>query len=309
MTYKEFVSAAENRLACCYSRQEARAMVLRVFSHFLQVPDYVRITEPHTPIPEQEAARMEAALCRLEAYRPLQYVLGSAEFDGHRFRVCESVLIPRPETEELVRLAAATGPKRRIWDACTGSGCIAWSLACRFPQAEVFAADLSEDALRVASGQGTGTPDDPADPALASLPHPPRFFRTDVLGETPDLPGLDLLVSNPPYVRESERDRMERNVLDYEPEMALFVPDGDPLRFYRALARHARTLLLPGGILYCEINEALGEEVCRLFAGAGLADVRLQQDFRGRDRFVRASSPAGGIPVSGTGCGTVRVCP
>ena len=221
-------------------------------------------------------------------------MLGFTEFCGHRFKVGEGCLIPRPETEELVSRIIddlyddTSGPSESlverqareddslddpfsILDLCTGSGCIAWSLAAEFPEAMVYGCDLSDAALRYACRQ-----------RVKVRGAKPIFFSADVLAAPPaGLPQFDLIVSNPPYICDSERAAMRPNVLDFEPAEALFVPDDDPLKFYRAIARWADALLRPDGHLYLEINERFGPAVAALFPGA-----RILQDLSGRDRFV-----------------------
>ena len=236
---------------------------------------------------------MSSALDELVTGRPLQYVLGFTEFCGHRFKVGEGCLIPRPETEELVSriiddlyadedapvMPGATGHLSddeedgpfSILDICTGSGCIAWSLAAEFPEAMVYGCDLSEAALRYACKQ-----------RVKLRGAKPIFFSADVLAEPPaGLPKFDVIVSNPPYICDSERAAMRPNVLDFEPAEALFVPDDDPLKFYRAIARWADALLRPDGHVYLEINERFGPEVAALFPGS-----QVVPDISGRDRFV-----------------------
>ena len=227
---------------------------------------------------------MLAALDELSTGRPLQYVLGFADFCGHRFKVGQGCLIPRPETEEMVSRiiddlytedpAAESVPDDgpfNILDLCTGSGCIAWSLAAEFPEAMVYGCDLSDAALRYACRQRV---------KLAGAR--PIFFTADVLAEPPaGLPKFDVIVANPPYICDSERAAMRPNVLDFEPAEALFVPDDDPLRFYRAIARWTETLLRPDGHIYLEINERFGPDVAALFPGSCVL-----QDISGRDRFI-----------------------
>ena len=224
---------------------------------------------------------------RLSDGEPIQYVIGRTEFCGRVFRVTPDVLIPRPETEmlcaEAIRIAA---PGARILDLCTGSGCIAWTLALSVPEAHVVGIDVSVAALSVAASQerlvsviSSG--------GEAGAEKSPSFIQADIFGPVPsDLGQFDLIVSNPPYVLESEKAAMRRNVLGYEPELALFVPDSDPLRFYREIARWAGALLVPGGSGIVEINEALGEETAALFRDEGLVSVRILQDFFGKNRFV-----------------------
>jgi release factor glutamine methyltransferase len=210
--------------------------------------------------------------------RPLQYVLGVTDFYGHRFKVGEGCLIPRPETEELVsRMVDELSGQElgeepfNILDLCTGSGCIAWSLAAAFPEAMVYGCDLSDAALRYACKQRVKTGG-----------AKPIFFTADVLAAPPaGLPPFDVIVSNPPYICESERAQMRPNVLDFEPAEALFVPDDDPMRFYKAIARWADALLRPGGRIFLEINERFGPEVAALFPGA-----QVFPDLFGKDRFV-----------------------
>ena len=174
----------------------------------------------------------------------------------------------------------------KIVDACTGSGCIAYTLAAAFPKAEVLAFDIDEDALEVAKSQSVFLDEAERQP----LTNIPEFFRADILAGPSDsqlaVEDADILVSNPPYVCESEKDFMSPNVLDYEPELALFVPDNDPLRFYKALAVWAAGILNPGGKCYFEINEAYGSKIRRLYEEKGFSNVEILQDFRGKDRFV-----------------------
>ena len=280
MTLKEFIDLCIDRLAPLYPAPEAKSIAFRLLEHYTDIPSYKYISEPDTIIDDQ----LLGAVAELETGRPLQYVLGVTEFCGHRFRVGEGCLIPRPETEELVSRIiddlysddAADGNTPSdspfsILDLCTGSGCIAWSLAAEFPEAMVYGCDLSDAALRYACRQ-----------RVKVRGAKPIFFTADVLAEPPaGLPKFDVIVSNPPYICDSERSAMRPNVLDFEPAEALFVPDDDPLRFYRAIARWADALLRPDGHLYLEINERFGPEVAALFPGAGIVP-----DISGRDRFV-----------------------
>jgi release factor glutamine methyltransferase len=292
-TYAAAVRELTQRLASGFPEREARVLALRLFSARLNEPEYRCWTDPQTPVAEAVRQQWELDVAELLAQRPWQYVVGQAEFEGRAFRVNESVLIPRPETEELLRLAVDAVRTRfageapvSCMDLCTGSGCLAWSLAGHFPAATVYAVDWSEAALEVASHQ-----------VFPDIPQAPHFERADVLAGvpatwlSPDFSGpkpgtWTAMVSNPPYVRECERAEMEASVLDYEPEMALFVPDQDPLLFYRALADWAETLLCPGGMAFWEINEALGEELCADLKARGFASVELRKDFRDRPRFV-----------------------
>ena len=314
MTLREFIHFCIERLAPLYPEAEAKAIAFRLLEHFTDIPSYKYISEPDFVMPGSDrASEMMAALDQLETGRPLQYVLGFTEFCCHRFKVGEGCLIPRPETEELVSRIIddlyddTSGPSESlverqvlsgrdqsrpekvlprdgngreddslddpfsILDLCTGSGCIAWSLAAEFPEAMVYGCDLSDAALRYACRQ-----------RVKVRGAKPIFFSADVLSTPPaGLPQFDLIVSNPPYICDSERAAMRPNVLDFEPAEALFVPDDDPLKFYRAIARWADALLRPDGHLYLEINERFGPSVATLFPGA-----RILQDLSGRDRFV-----------------------
>lgn len=279
MLLAQFIRVGTQSLEALYPPQEARSLVLRLCIELLGIRSYTHIVEPLMEIDSEVLPCLKAALSRLEDGEPLQYVLGRADFCGRSFRVGPGVLIPRPETEILVEesLAAARGGKRRILDLCTGSGCIAWSLKLELPDSEVVAVDISEEALCIARNQFAGS-------------HSPVFLQADILCEVPDSMGkFDLLVSNPPYVCESEKPFMHSNVLDHEPALALFVPDSDPLVFYRAIARWAVEVLDGTGIV--EINEKLGPQTAALFTSYRFKDVSILKDLSGKDRFIRFTSP------------------
>jgi release factor glutamine methyltransferase len=274
------------RLAPLYPEPEAKSIAFRLLEHYTDIPSYKYISEPDLVVDASEVAPLVAAIDELETGRPLQYVLGVTEFCGHRFKVGEGCLIPRPETEELVSriiddlyadpadgqpdTVDDDGPFN-ILDLCTGSGCIAWSLAAEFPEAMVYGCDLSDAALRYACKQ-----------RVKVGGAKPIFFTADVLAAPPaGLPQFDVIVSNPPYICVSERADMRPNVVNFEPVEALFVPDEDPLCFYKAIARWADALLRPDGHIYLEINERFGPEVAALFPGSAV-----HPDISGRDRFV-----------------------
>lgn len=248
----------------------------------LGVKSYTHIIEPSRAIPDGVLPELLSCMERLMQAEPLQYVLGYAEFCGRRFKVDGRVLIPRPETEQLVGLAEermrASGLKAGVLDLCTGSGCIAWSLRLDFPGTEVTAVDISGDALELACSQ---------------FPVPgPEFVQADIRGPVPELVRsrgpYGLIVSNPPYVLESERAAMRSNVLDHEPGLALFVPDDDPLVFYRACAAWAADLLAPDGCVLFEINEAFGPQTASMMRSCGFTTVEVLPDLYGKPRFVRA---------------------
>lgn len=284
MKLKQLIAESVKTVSRCYPEEEAREMVFAYLEYAFGTKKYTHIIEPDYEISEDGLSQAQQAFDRMASGEPLQYVTGEAYFYGRRFSVTPSVLIPRPETEILcqnVLVASGAGRGSRILDLCTGSGCIAWTLALELPGAEVVAVDISEEALMVASGQ------DLAEETSGKFARQPRFIKADVLSQP--LPGLgvfDVLVSNPPYVMESEKALMRRNVLEHEPALALFVADEDPLIFYRAVARWAQALLQPDGFGVVEINEALGPETSAVFTEAGMTDVNIVCDLAGRNRFV-----------------------
>ncbi len=264
-----------------YDAGEARALALLVMDEAFGVGRVDVYAGKVRHFSDEERRRLANISQRLQAGEPVQYVLGGATFRGRRFGVEPGVLIPRPETEELVSLALGARP-RSVLDVGTGSGCIAVSLALEAPGCAVEAWDVSPEALAVARRNA------------AALGADVRFRLRDALAAPPAGPGFDLIVSNPPYVCESERAGMEEHVLRHEPHLALFVPDDDALRFYRALARIGRACLHPGGRLMAELNAALAGDTAQLFAAAGYRDVALHRDAYGRRRFVEALWPGGG---------------
>ena len=228
---------------------------------------------------ECKQRELENIIFRLQKNEPIQYIRGFAEFDGRRFKVAPGVLIPRPETVELVELVARENTDAcRLLDIGTGSGCIAISLDKRLPNAKVEAWDISEEALAIACTNNK------------ELEAEVMFLQRDVLSDDWEkTPSFDVIVSNPPYVTEAEKSEMDANVLDWEPELALFVPDDDPLRFYRRIADLGRELLLPGGRLYFEINQAYGLETAHMLEMNQYHDVRVIKDIFGKDRIVTAN--------------------
>ena len=221
-------------------------------------------------------AELEEMAGRLEQCEPIQYVLGQADFCGRSFMVNQHVLIPRPETEELIRLIGDTQPSATdILDIGTGSGCIAITLAAKFPEARVMAWDISEEALEVARENAKRN--------CVNV----SFEQVDVLSE-PIAKGYDLIVSNPPYICQKERMAMEQNVLDYEPHTALFVPDDDPLLFYRAIADLAVHALMPEGWLYFEINPVYAEPLKQMLTEKGFKHIAIHEDQFGKQRMICA---------------------
>ena len=291
MLLSDFIRDGAARLENLYPSPEARGLVLMLCRELLGVTNYTHVVEPQTPVPDGKLPELSDALARLCAGEPVQYVLGFAEFCDRRFAVGPGVLIPRPETELLVAEAVRTLREMdldrapRVLDLCTGSGCIAWSIALEIHDAEVIGIDLSETALHYARQQFGG----PHSSFAGLTGESPTFLQADVLDTEQAFAGgpFDLIVSNPPYVMERERAQMRPNVLDWEPELALFVPDDDPLRFYRAVARWAQRFLRPGGVGLVEINEALGPDTAAVFSGAGYKNVQTLPDFYKKIRFIK----------------------
>lgn len=263
--------------------REARALAFVVLEDAFGLSRTDIYLGKDTAFSEEDTIRLEKNLRRLEQGEPVQYVIGTAQFCNLTFRVTPDTLIPRPETEELVGWVASLLPSEApcsVLDVGTGTGCIAISLAKQFPRAQVTAWDISEEALAVAqqNAQANGVAVD--------------FRRTDVLevvndavASTPTHAPL-YIVSNPPYICERERAEMETHVLDYEPASALFVPDTDPLLFYRALARLGQQL--HAAAVLVEINQAYGQETVRMFQLSGYSNVELRRDIYGKDRMIKA---------------------
>ena len=293
MTLQEFISLVVERLSVHYPVQEAKAIAVRLLKESIEgYKGYEHLVEPGRELKGFAAGTEEYLLkCaqRLATGEPLQYVLGYEWFCGHRFNVAPGVLIPRPETEELVRevVSSANGPdcegNVRVLDICTGSGCIAWSVAAELgKRAQVYGCDISPEALAIACGQ--------------EIDADVKFFECDILApQAEEVIGaecgaakFDIIVSNPPYVCECEKELMQKNVLDFEPELALFVPDDDPLRFYRRIAQLSGRLLKPGGKLFFEINERFGRETVEMLEETGFVGCRVLQDIFGKERMVVA---------------------
>jgi release factor glutamine methyltransferase len=282
MTTAAFTAQLAAALQGPYPTPEAAAIAALVTETLLGLNPLQRRMQAATPVPAEVAARLPELQTRLLAHEPVQYVLGTAHFAGMELEVSPATLIPRPETEELAQLIAQEQAGRAgltVLDVGTGSGCLALAVAQALRPARTLAVDISEEALAVARRN-----------AACYAPEA-AFQQLDILTTMPDIaPGtLDVLVSNPPYVRDSERAQMRDNVLAWEPETALFVPDADPLIFYKRLAELAQMLLRSGGAVYLEINEALGAETAVLFPASEFEGVQVLNDFFGRVRFVRAT--------------------
>lgn len=274
----KIVAYIRSRLQPYYTAEEVSALSRIVCCDLLgQAPtDYYLGKD--IALSSKKEQELEDILQRLSRFEPLQYIEGRTLFLGREFWVAPGVLIPRPETEELVELMLKEIPAdARILDVGTGSGCIAISLAKELPDALVTAWDVSPEALSVARVNAR------------KLQANVRFVECDVLACQVDEVGLyDVIVSNPPYVTEAEKADMEPNVLQWEPSLALFVPDDDPLRFYRRIAVLGRDMLADGGRLYFEINRAYGREMVEMLRAMGYVGVRVEKDLSQNDRFVIA---------------------
>lgn len=276
-TRRDTLSRMAAALTPLYDAREARSIALLCVSELAHLPASALLTDPEAPL---EIEGLETAIARLAAGEPVQYVTGAAEFLGRRFAVHEGVLIPRPETEELTAWVMADERlARRILDVGTGSGCIAATLALELTEAEVYGADLSEKALAVAAEN------------CRTLGARVTLRRADALTELAERfpERFDVLVSNPPYVPQSDRAAMHPNVRDHEPAEALFVPDDDPLRFYRAIARAGRRMLRPGGKLYFEIYHTAAAALGKLLAEEGYGAIRQRDDLNGKPRMLCAN--------------------
>lgn len=291
MLLGDFLKEGVSRLVSLYPDPEARDIVLSLCESRLGIKRYTYATEPGYSLTPESFESLSKDLDRLSAGEPLQYVLGYSWFFGRRFKVTPDVLIPRPETEilceEAIRSLKAR-PGASAIDLCTGSGCIAWTLSLEVPGTIVYGVDISEQALFVASGQDLFPESDASCHGRLDRPSP-VFLQADILQDPPRFPcgKFDLLVSNPPYVLESQRQDMRPNVLDHEPDLALFVPDDDPLLFYKAIARWSRCLLAQDGVGIVEINDLLGPQSRDVFVRAGFREAEIINDFSGKNRFVK----------------------
>ena len=320
MVYKEYIEWVQGLTGHLYGKEEGRAIAVRLLQHFCGISAYEHLVEPFGAIAPEILGELQSAAQQAAAARPLQYIIGYQEFMGLKIAVEEGVLIPRPETEELVTLVLnhiATRPSQsthpaglRILDAASGSGCIATALKHHLPESQIFACDLSPKALRIttrnlisAQNLSSSPPDKSSSGNVLSSEHSDfnyehsvfkyehSVFSYDLLKSPEGFPlkELDIIVSNPPYVMERERSEMRANVLDYEPFEALFVPDNDPLVFYRALEKLASATLKPGSAIFMEINENLSLETASIFKNAGYTTVEVKTDLFGKQRFCTAT--------------------
>lgn len=275
-TYAVWMASLSGQLSF-YSKEEAENLVFWLLEHHLGVKrsDLHVATSPNLP------SALLSDFQRLLTGEPIQYILGEAPFYGRTFAVTRDTLIPRNETEELVHLIIKENPKPglRVLDLGTGTGCIPISLALELSSPEVYALDVSAAALEVALRNA------------ATLGASVRFIEGSLLEKPLELPKMDLIVSNPPYVPLQDKAEMHTNVVDFEPHLALFVPDEDPLVFYRAIGIWGQLLLKSGGKLYLEIYENLVEELVQLLQSLGYNQVHVHQDLNGKNRMISCFWP------------------
>ena len=277
---KEIIKKIEQTIPHIQDNTERHAIIRAICCDILGFSTTAYMLKEETTLTTELSILLDSIIKRLQQGEPLQYIEGKAPFYGMNFKVTSAVLIPRPETTELVEWIVQDHATQnaRILDLGTGSGCIAISLSKQMPKAVVEACDISHEALAVAKENNLTNG--------ASV----AFFHHDMLDLTSSLPhSYDIFVSNPPYIKQSEAADMERNVTEWEPHTALFVPDDDALRFYRAIAEIGMTdTLLPGGHIYVEINQALSKETVELFESYGYKELTLRKDIYGNDRMVKA---------------------
>ena len=272
MTIRQTIQTIEEALSPLYDSREATAIAREVVC---RVCGYTFSQLVINYDSECNIENLQTVIDQLAASRPVQYVTGVAEFCDLEFKVCEGVLIPRPETAELVaQIVADSRPGAKILDVGTGSGAIAVALAKSIEGAEVTAVDISDIALDIASENG------------ARNGVNVRFCKADALDDMSSLGEFDVIVSNPPYIPQSDIVRMERNVVDYEPHTALFVADDDALCFYRSIAQNGVKMLRKGGALYFEIYEQFGEQIRQMLEQMGYKDIVVAKDIFGKERMV-----------------------
>tara|TARA_R110001583_G_scaffold145635_2_gene297625 strand:- start:61035 stop:61898 length:864 start_codon:yes stop_codon:yes gene_type:complete len=280
MNIQKFKKQFFSELANIYPTTEIQSFFNILIEYKLNLGRIDVALQPDLNISEADLSFLQKAKNDLKNHIPIQYIIGETEFYGLKFFVNEHVLIPRPETEELVDWIVKDYKDKKnikILDIGTGSGCIAISLAKNLPNAAIFALDISSEALKTAK-QNAKTNNVKI-----------HFIETDILNTTTLSTTFDVIVSNPPYVRELEKEQMQQNVLDHEPNLALFVKDNNPLLFYNKISDLAKTHLLKNGNLYFEINQYLGNETVALLKLKGFKNIELKKDIYEVDRMVKCS--------------------
>ena len=294
-TYQQFWQS----LTPLYDAGEAQAIVRTVLDveYGMTLTDIIcgKVNE----LSSDEERNLEEIIARLQNGEPVQYVLGEADFAGRTFHVEPGVLIPRPETAELCQWieeevsSLKADERKQILDICTGSGCIAITLGLNIPNSEVTGWDISEDALRIAQGnveilKARNVRIEYQDALMLPEAEEAAEISEATKSESSLSKGWNVIVSNPPYICEKEKADMEKNVLEHEPSIALFVPDEDPLKFYRAIAEYASSALKPEGALYFEINPIYEKETREMLEELGFKDIETKEDAFGKKRMMKA---------------------
>ncbi len=283
-TIKDVFTDYRESLSEVYNRSEIEAITLLTVSEICNLSKAKIKAFPETELNQQQGDELSEILTQLKTGKPIQYILGKTEFYGLTFKVNPSVLIPRPETEELVAWALSSVGSEQlavgsILDIGTGSGCIAISLKKNLPDFSVSAIDISPEALQTAKGN--------AELNDVNV----KFIEADILNLKSDIeiPKSEIIISNPPYVTLHDKTQMHTNVTDFEPHMALFVPEDDPLVFYKAIVDFALSHLVQNGLLFFEINENYGEQIVELLSNKSFKNIELRKDMSGRDRMIKAT--------------------
>lgn len=279
----ETIKYIKESLTDTYPNSEIKGIIRLIMEQICNLQPHQYLIFQDTQLSNEKKNKIIEVVERMKSKEPIQYILGTADFYSIPFEVNSSVLIPRPETEELVDLIISensTSIGKNILDIGTGSGCIAITLQKNIKTAHVYAVDISAEALNVARRNAVQNQTDVT------------FIQTDILqlekAQKDISYTFDIIVSNPPYIKQEEKKEMEQNVLDFEPHLALFVPDQDPLLFYRHIAEFGREKLKKNGLLYFEINAACGEITCKMLQEKGYNKVQLIKDLSGKDRIIKA---------------------
>ncbi|MGJ8714078.1 MAG: peptide chain release factor N(5)-glutamine methyltransferase [Maribacter stanieri] len=285
MLLREIKNIYHSELDAIYGKEEVNSFFYLLIEHYFDLERFILAIQPELVIDKKQETVIFQALSELKLEKPIQHIIGTTHFMDLDFKVNEHVLIPRPETEELVRWILDdhknTAKILTILDMGTGSGCIPISLDKNLTDAKVFGLDISKDALKVAEENN------------ALLNSDVKFYEADILSLDMETSAkelnekFDIIISNPPYVRELEKAEMQNNVIDHEPSLALFVPDEDPLKFYSAVVNFAANHLNENGCLYLEINQYLGEETKQLLEKSNFKTIELRKDMFGNDRMIK----------------------
>jgi len=275
---KKVISFIKSELNGFYPASEISSFIFLIFEYILGYSRTKLLISYDEEISEKSYQKILNILADLKSFKPIQYILGSTTFYDLTFKVASGVLIPRPETEELVNwiINENSNKQHQILDIGTGSGCIAISLAKNLPNSKIYAADISSQALHIAEQNSRLNDVNIETIKLDILNYP------DTMEEN-----FNIIVSNPPYVTEKEKQLMQKNVLEFEPELALFVPNTDPLRFYKKIAEFGIIYLNPKGKIYFEINEVYGSETAQMMEQKGYTNISIRKDINGKDRMLR----------------------